>query len=523
VAAGPPATTRNVWHTETVIFLVTWLILMITGRDSFFGDPGVFWHTVVGQRILSSGQFPQIDPFSFTCGGQPWIANQWLGECVMALLHRIGGLDSLLLATATLLACLYTWVAHRLLRAGLHPLLAVLIMVLAMLASSYHFLARPHLVTIVFLGWVFARLCDFEAGRIPLARLFWLIPLFVVWSNVHGGVLGGMGTLALAVGGWGVTLFGGKDSPLVHYRQLIALGFLVILCGLTAFLNPYGTALPASWFAVLGSPVVAQYMDEHAPLLQSGPEGLGVLLFGLFYVTALLGVLPRRPRVTWLIPLLWLGLAWTRIRNGPLFAITAAIALADMFAHIRWAAWLARRGSAVFRVRGVTFPKAAPGMAWRWASVPVLLTLTVLVLQGFSCPLPVLGRGWVQLNSAACPGELLPALRQYARERPDGTPVFNEMVLSGFVIYHTPGLRVFIDDRCELYGDARLLAYGQAVLKDPAQIDRWALEYNFDLALVQAASRADRYLATAAAWTVVGRTRAAALYRRTRSIKKVDP
>ena len=36
----------------------------------------------------------------------------------MAVLDGIGGLDTLLLATATVLAGLYTWAAHRFLRAA---------------------------------------------------------------------------------------------------------------------------------------------------------------------------------------------------------------------------------------------------------------------------------------------------------------------------------------------------------------------------------------------------------------------
>ena len=50
----------------------------------------------------------------------PWPAQ---GEAALALLHRLGGLDSILLVSTTILAGLYTWLAHRLLRAGLHPLL----------------------------------------------------------------------------------------------------------------------------------------------------------------------------------------------------------------------------------------------------------------------------------------------------------------------------------------------------------------------------------------------------------------
>jgi hypothetical protein len=54
--------------------------------------------------------------------------------------------------------------------------------------------------------------------------------------------------------------------------------------------------------------------------------------------------------------------------------------------------------------------------------------------------------------------ELLPDLQAYEKNHPPGTPIFNEMLYGGFLIYYTPHLRIFIDDRCELYGDEGLLA-----------------------------------------------------------------
>jgi hypothetical protein len=195
---------RRYWRAETGIFLGVWLGLMILGRSQIFRDPGTLWHVVVGQRILSSGRFVTADPFSYTHAGRPWIAQKWLSECAMALVHQVSQLDGLLLATATLLAGLYTWAAHRLIRAGSHWLLALVFVALVLGASTFHFYPRPHLATLVLLGWTFALLCDFEAGRIPLARLFWLVPLFLVWANAHDGVLGGLATLGLTVAGWGL-------------------------------------------------------------------------------------------------------------------------------------------------------------------------------------------------------------------------------------------------------------------------------------------------------------------------------
>ena len=232
---------------ETGLFLTSWLGLMIIGRTRLFRDPGTLWHVVVGKRILASGHFVTTDSFSFTHAGCPWIARQWLAECAMALVHQVSQLDGLLLATAILLAGLYTWTAHRLLRAGIHWLLVLGFVAIAVGASSFHFHPRPHLATLALLGWTFALLCDFEAGRIPLARLYRLLPLFLVWTNAHDGVLGGLATLGIVVVGWGVAWLLGAASPIAAQRQLLSLAILVALCVLTIVVNPYKLEAPRAW------------------------------------------------------------------------------------------------------------------------------------------------------------------------------------------------------------------------------------------------------------------------------------
>jgi hypothetical protein len=505
---------RRYWRTETILFLGLWLGLMLAGRTRFFHDPGTLWHIVVGQRILSRRELVYADPFSCTFAGKPWIAQQWLGECVLALVHQLGGLDAVLLVTATLLACLFTWLGHRLLRAGMHPLLASLVVALAVLASSYHFHPRPHLINLVLLGWTFARLCDFEAGRTSLASLFWLVPLYALWTNVHGGMVGGVATLAAAGAGWGLAKLAGRETPLTSYRQLLILGVLVLACGLTALLNPYGLELPRVWFELMDSPVLPRIIQEHAPLLASGPVGWTVVPFGVLYLGALLGVSPRRVRVTWLLPLFWFALAWTRIRHGPLFVITAALALGEMYPHVGWREWLARRGSITCRLQATDPAVTRPGQAWRSALLPALLVLAALALEAAAVPVPVLGRGWARLDPEASPIELLPELRSYGKASPPGTPIFNDMLFGGFLIYFTPNLKVFVDDRCELYGDRWLGQYAEAYYHHPERIEAWAQEYGFDRALVVPDTALDHYLREASGWALVRRTEGAVLYRR---------
>jgi hypothetical protein len=483
--------------------------LLVDRRSRFFNDPGVFWHTVVGEQILTTGRFPKTDPFSFTNSGQPWIAWEWLTGVVLAVLHGLSSFDGLLLGTVTVLAGFYTWVAHRLIRAGVHWWLALLVLALALKASSYHFYARPHVVTLVLMGWTFARLCDFEAGRIPLRGLFWLVPVFAVWANAHGGVLGGIGTVGLAVAGWGLARCLGLPGPLVRYSQLVPLGGLVLGCGLAVLANPYGPELPQVWLGLMRSPVVHQLIIEHQPLLRS-PHAWTVVLFAVVYLAALAGVRPWRVRVTWLLPLVWLYLAWTRIRHGPLFATVAVLALAEMLPSVRWAVRLSQWGSDFFHLPNAPSWKR-PG--WRPAVIPLAIVAIAVALQTAAISFPLVGRGWARIDPRFWPVELLPELREYERVHPPGTPIFNEMKFGGFLIYYTPGLRVFIDDRCELYGDEQILAYDR-VYADPEQLNRWAQQYGFDRALLMTGSSVDRHLRSHPNWWVVRETRAATLHER---------
>ncbi|MCK6486350.1 MAG: hypothetical protein HUU22_08575 [Phycisphaerae bacterium] len=199
-----PGRTPRAETAAAACFVIILLVLLLAGRSNLLRDPGTFWHTVVGERILQTADFPTTDEFTFTHFDERWIAQQWLAECAMAALYRIGGLDTLLLASAAVIALVFTGLFRRLIQAGLAWPAAALILALTLAAASYHFHARPHLMTLVFSATLYAMLCNVDRGRSRPIRLVLLIPLFIVWSNCHGGALGGLATLMLAATGWSI-------------------------------------------------------------------------------------------------------------------------------------------------------------------------------------------------------------------------------------------------------------------------------------------------------------------------------
>ena len=580
------------WRPTTTFFLIIWIVLLAFGRAKMLRDPGTLWHTVVGEQILQTGELVRTDSFSFTCHGRPWIAQQWLGECAMALVHRLAGLDGLMLAAVTLLAATYTTLASRFIRTGLSWPAATLLVVLVIASSSYHFLPRPHLVTIALTAWTFGQLCDIEAGRCSPRRLFLLPIVFVVWSNIHGGVLAGIVTTLLVLIAWllwptsreppsepacpqaGPHEPSGK--PGAHVASSATITIVAVLSVLAVLVNPYGLALPRIWFSLTHSKVLPKLIIEHAPLQLLSLEGLMIGALAVVYIAILIatwrsarpvnpgsavtpvenlsqnllwhGPLARDEtparrrchnvgigskwypprsavhiRVTWLIPLLWLVAALMRVRHGPLFAVTAAVAIADMLPYLK-----RYQPSAIRDQHG----------HWRAAVIPAALIFLALVLQATSLPCPVIGAGWSRLEPDYWPVEAAKALRNHifgtamtsnipesttideqpanaqpseSRKPKAESHVFNHMRFGGYLIYKVPEVRIYIDDRCELYGDEFLMRYTE-IQKDPQRIEGIAAEYDITMALVKAGSPLDKYLADAPTWTRLHHDATASLY-----------
>ena len=137
---------------------------------------------------------------------------------------------------------------------------------------------------------------------------------------------------------------------------------------------------------------VAAIIQEHFPLVKAGAVAWTVALFGLVSSAALVGVEPRQVRITWLIPLLWFAMTWSRIRHGPLFVIVAALAVGEMYPSIRWREWLVRLGSVSCRLQT---PAVVAGLGERWKPLllPVGVVLAAFVLEASSVRVPLFGRG----------------------------------------------------------------------------------------------------------------------------------
>ena len=230
------------------------LAMFIVGRvfyegRSFAVDPDLWWHIKVGQNILATRHWPTTDPFSFTVGGTPWIAYEWLGDVAIGAVAKLGGLlglDIFLIVLASIV--MLSLYGYATMRSGNSKAGFVAAGLLCSLAYA-SFNLRPQMFGYLFLILTLIALERFRQGK---PKALWFLPLlFLVWINTHGSWIIGLGVIFVfwASGLWEFHL-GSVSAKRWSFTERLRLELVFMLCLAAIPFTPYGTRLAAYPFTV---------------------------------------------------------------------------------------------------------------------------------------------------------------------------------------------------------------------------------------------------------------------------------
>ena len=140
--------------------VLIWLFATGQGWSVLLADGDTGWHIRNGEQIIDTRSVPHCDPFSFGSAGHPWFSWEWLSDVLFAALFRIGGLEGRrgLLRNRPRRIGIGALPAHGLAIGGV--CIALPLTLLAVGASSVHYLARPHVIGLLFfavVAWIIDR------------------------------------------------------------------------------------------------------------------------------------------------------------------------------------------------------------------------------------------------------------------------------------------------------------------------------------------------------------------------------
>lgn len=421
------------------------LVLVLLGAPVLLRDSDTYWQIAVGQWILDHHALPRVDIYSFTKAGEPWMSSSWLAQVLYATSYNLAGWSGPVVLAASGIAATFALLTHILGR-RVPAAWAVGVAIAALMLSYGHFLARPHVLALpVMLAWAYGLMSASERREAPS---LWLLPLIVLWANLHGGFVFGL----VLVGAFALDALWNADRAL---RKSLALRWaafgVAALAACCATPYGWGSILAARNILDLGELLRLIYEWMPADFSRLGPFELTILTLigGALYS----GIKLTPPRIALVLGLLHMALA--HIRNFELFALLLPIVLLTPVASqlaLR-PAWTARAGA------------PAPVMA------------AVMLLLG----------GWTGLLAAnttmavpehQAPAAAVDAMRAYQPKR-----VLNDLPFGGYLIWRQ--IPVFVDGRAELYGEAFDIAFYRAMqIKDVNELLGMLKKWEIDAVLL---------------------------------------
>jgi hypothetical protein len=450
-----------------VLFIALVVLLFMTGSgwSSLLADGDTGWHIRTGEFILQHHTVPTRDLFSYTAPNAPWYAWEWLSDVIFAGAHYFGGLKGVTLLSGTI-ACLAIIILfrHMIWRgAGVH--VALFLSILAAGALDFHFLARPHIFTTL-LTAVTLWMLDRDSSN-PSRAIWALIPITILWTNLHGGFL----VLIVAV-----TFFAAGALIRREKAKVLRYATLAACCSAATLINPYGWNLHLHiWNYLRADWIIDTIQEFQSPVFRTGETArFEVLLFlGLVCVPALLR---KKQYEAIFLVLFWAHEALTSARHVTIFVIAAAPAIAVQFSNA-WESWVASatRASTAGILRDLVHdlrPSAARSSLW----IPAFVSLLAFSTWGMHTP---------AFPSNTFPTNLL-ARNSVLLTAPgnQNSRILNPDGWGGYLIYKLyPARRVFIDGRSDYYGPS--VAKDYLCLR--AACENWqnlVARYDFQFALI---------------------------------------
>jgi len=463
-------------------------------------DSDIFWALKSGERIIANLSVPLTDPFSYTFAGKEWIDFTWGFQVLVYIFYTyLGGWFGLFIFQLLLLYATFYLLYKSLVLAGSGRWwLAIAALYLVFAATQDRFFIRPHLVAYLFVV-SYLYLLLLYSGENKARYLLYLLPLQVLWANMHSSfILGIFIVCSYATGAFVSEIRKGvRSGASGSFKVVLAVSLLLIAVSL---INPYGWKLIIFPFIHQGgeNAEALRFIKEWQPFPLTGLLDLYPLPFGVFaFKVILLGVFAS------------MALNLRRLRLYDLMLVFALTYMA--FSHIRWISVFA------FFVAAILVGNFAGYLEARGRDSVVLrrlcMALTCFVAVAFLYQAATTYRGSYGLGPGT--GVFPRGTVEFMKREGIKGNIFNQYDFGGYLIYNYPELKVFIDSRTPtIYSPYFYWSMRKAVM-DGSLWDKIVKENEIDIALLKTRESACGMLRESKDWSAVAFDDVSVLYLKT--------
>ncbi|MEO8666313.1 MAG: hypothetical protein ABI462_12540 [Ignavibacteria bacterium] len=243
ISKPPAATKDNQLYNYGLLALFTVFIILFT-TFKITGDDDVFWHLATGRYIVETHHVPSTDIFGYATEGQTWMPFEWGWDVLTYGLYNIGGYNALSVFR-TIIFLLIFFIFFLILRKfKISYTIIFLFFTLLAFGIMDRLTPRPHIISLLFFALLLYIIITYKYFNRDNYKILFFIPLiFLIWANMHMGIIAGMFLLGIFVVSEVIIYFrpgkfSSKEIPALQKKDLVRLLLIFAASVIVMFINP---------------------------------------------------------------------------------------------------------------------------------------------------------------------------------------------------------------------------------------------------------------------------------------------
>lgn len=174
-----------------ILLFFIFIILFTTFKIS--GDDDVFWHLATGRYIVETQQVPSTDIFGYITQGQEWMPFEWGWDVLTYSLYNIGGYTAISIFRTLIFLLIFFLLFIVLRKFNVSYSLIFLFFILLAFGIIDRLTPRPHIISLFFFTLLLYIIITYKYFDRKNFKILFFVPLlFLVWANMHMGIIAGI-------------------------------------------------------------------------------------------------------------------------------------------------------------------------------------------------------------------------------------------------------------------------------------------------------------------------------------------
>jgi hypothetical protein len=446
------------------------------------GDDDVFWHLATGKYILQTHQVPSTDIFGYMTQGQEWMPFEWGWDIITYAIYSFSGYNGISVFRTILFLLIFYLYFLILRKLKISYTFSIITLFFLAFAIIDRLSPRPHLMSYLAFVLLLLIIVQYRYVNRNNHKVLFFIPLiFLVWANMHMGIIAGMFLLSIYVLSEVIIFLrsgniASKEFPPLSKPDLVRLLLIFLASILVIFVNPnfYQTYLYAynhtkmkmletvnEWI----SPFSTKYNDSFVSILYKIMLFSGI--FVLYYSLKKKDLFPA---------LLYIGFAIYSVRAMRFTVDYVLILFVFLVVSLNFIIEKIKNEN----IKDFIFKKPFIKVA---LSIFLLYLVTAIntndLYLKFLKYYRVTGFG---INSDFIPTQMFDFMKE-TKVTETGERIFNHFGTGGFLVWNFPDEKNFIDSRN--LNDDIFNKYNQIISKRPGfeqKLDEYGIDYAIYLA-----------------------------------------